>query len=745
MPHSTANGDPVAFVGIPKVADQTAANAIIDNPSDNLPLDPYFTVYRKGVFVYGFSPSAAEQATKKTYWAVKVNLDPPFDVPGATITLDRAASTVTVTGTADVYDQLTTAAKGKVTEIWVNGVKLTASQLATAAVWNSTTKLWDLKIPVKLAVGGNSVDITIFGGDGTCSDTSITCASGCAFYDASYFIQFTKGKSTQSRMVLVDGANSAVGPLVAPDSSYVNVRVVDNDNNLSATAKDKVKVALTDLRTGSVSMLTLTETGDSTGIFESGLLSVSGAATAGKISVPRGDSVLVKYVDTNDDEDSSQAYLYAKSVWPTPVRAGLFRDCDGNYTVKALFDRAFAAGGWDSARVVLQTGIDSIVDKVAASAITADLAGTTLTIPLPAGLASGSLTGRLDIKEANGQGGWVRNSVAVRDSVGPWLDSAKIVENLDGSATDSVFFWSSEPLSTSSSWPLLATRSGAALSASAFSGATLKVLDAATNKYLALVPAGVLQAGDSLRLDPNAATDASGNPALSCPNAKRLSLVSRPAPFSRAWISDADGDSRADQVVLVFRKTLAATDLPDSVQVRFGTANIVRTVAVSMAQATDSVLTLVLPSPYPFGATSGSAADGSGSILLWKSGEATGPYALSDSVGPALLSAGLRYGSTSDTLDLTFSDPVRGASGSGWLVAQPSLELGIIAAPESSSSTHWRLQVNPGSVVPGDSVRPLPRNALSLSHIWKCSGSAAPRFPFRKRKTGVCARNRIPA
>lgn len=727
--HSTAAGAPVDFVGIPNVGTQTDANRLIDALSDSVPMDPYITVYRKGEFVYGYSPSAIEQATKKTTWALNVKLNPPFDVPGATITLDQTKPTVYATGTADVFDALTPGAKGSVTDIWVNGVRLTPAQLATAAVKDPTTGLWNLNVPVKLGVGGNTVDITIFGGNGACPDTAITCASGCAFADMNYFIQFTKGKSTQSSMAIVDAADVAVGPLVTPDSSFVNIRVTDKDNNISITSKDKVQVTLTDLRTGLVSVLTLTETGDSSGIFESGALSVTGAPTAGKISVPRGDSVLVKYMDVNDSTDTSQAYLYAKAVWPTPVRAGLFRDCGGNYTVKALFDRAFATGGWDSARAVLKTGTDSIVDKVGAASISADAAGTTLTVTLPTGLTSGSLTGRLDIKESNGQGGWISNSIAIRDSVGPWIDSAKIVENLNGSATDSVFFWTSEPLSQVAVWPLIATRSGAVLSGATFSGATTAAIDAATNKYLVLLPTGKLLAGDSLRLDPNTAADLSGNAALSCPNAKRISLVSRPAPFSRAWISDANGDSRADQATLVFRKILVATDLPDSATVRFGTGNTAQTVKVSIAQATDSVLTLVLPSQYPFGTTTGSAADGSGTVTLWKSGEGTGPYALYDSVGPALLSAALHYGTSSDTLDLNFSESVRRAPGSGWLVAQPSLELGIIAAPDSLSSTHWRLPVNPGAVVPGDSVRPLPTEQWAENRSGRAVASAHPWIP----------------
>jgi hypothetical protein len=42
------------------------------------------------------------------------------------------------------------------------------------------------------------------------------------------------------------------------------------------------------------------------------------------------------------------------------------------------------------------------------------------------------------------------------------------------------------------------------------------VLDPAADEYLALVPTGELRAGDSLRLNPAAVSDALGNPALDC-------------------------------------------------------------------------------------------------------------------------------------------------------------------------------------------------------------------------------------
>lgn len=921
----TDNGlSPVAYGGVPFTND-ASSKEIMDQAPQTVEIDPYIAVYRRNDFVYGFSPFAAEQAKKRVVYAMDMRFNPPFDVSeGSTIQIGNGTST-RLTGTADVYDQLTPGAKGYITAIWVDGVPL-ASAARQAALTRQSDGTWKFDIPLKFTLGTNKLDVTFFASsdslDTAATTTTCTESKGCAFHNAEWFVNFASNL-TPSQLSVSDASGNPV-QRVTPDSSVVTVRLNDGNANLGKTLADSVRVSIFNKGTGKTSFAVLRETAINTGVFQSTFSVVSSTAAAGQLQVRPGDSLFISYVDAQDPTDSSWAALFAKPKWPTAVRAGLFRDCGGTYSVKALFDRAFAAGGWDSARVVLNTGTDSIVDKVAGSAITADASGTTLTIPLPAGISSGGLSGRFDLKEANGQGGWIRNSVVVSDSVGPWLDSvkiaenvsgtgsdsiyfwasepiassapwpflvrragaalasagfagstsaqlldvqagkyllvlpsgillagdsvrfdpalvadgkgndaldcpggrkvqvisvlfaglqatlsescggsysvaatfnkafpttggfdsgfvtlsngtktvgpfavpasaiakdatgkiltlplpaltygsnwtgsldlqvlndsgrlytvsvpvsdgvgprmdsAKIVENLTGNSKDSVFFWSSEPLSAGSTWPLLVTRSGTAVPAATFAGATVAVSDASAGKYLVLLSSGLIAAGDSLRFDPASVSDAAGNAAQNCPNAKPVTVLSRPAPFSRAWISDVDGDGRADRVVVVFRKVVQAKDLPDLVQIRFGAGDSLRTEAVAISQVTDSILTLNLTTPYPFGITRGSATDGSGSISVSKSGEFTGPYVLADSVGPVLLSAGLRYGTAADTLDLAFSEPVKRSGAIGWLVAQPSLELGIIALPDSLSPTHWRLPVNPGAVSPGDSVRPLP-------------------------------------
>ena len=253
-------------------------------------------------------------------------------------------------------------------------------------------------------------------------------------------------------------------------------------------------------------------------------------------------------------------------------------------------------------------------------------------------------------------------------------------------------------------------RTGGTIASSAFSSAVLTVVDTSARKYLLVLTAGKLQTGDSLRFDPALVGDLHGNAAQDCGTEVPLGSISRPAPFSRSWILDSDGDSRADRVVVKFKKVLVAKDAPDSVQVRFGASDSIRTVAVTSSDYADSTLTLSLAVPYSFGITAGTGADGSGTVRIWKSGELVGPYALSDSVGPALVSAGVRYGSSNDTLVLGFSEPVSArAAGAGWLTLQQgAAELSLAGLdPTSTTSTVWILPIAVGAASPGDSVRPL--------------------------------------
>lgn len=711
MPHSTANGDPVDFIGIPKVADQTAANAIIDNPSDNLPLDPYFTVYRKGEFVYGFSPSAIEQSQKKTYWGIKTTLDAPFDVPGTAITLDQSSPKLYVTGKADIYDLLTPAAKGVVTDIWVNGSRLTPTELATAAIKDPATGLWNLRIPVKLAVGGQSLNVTIFGGGAQCPDTATTCSSGCAFFNADYFVQFTRGELTKSVLTLLAPDGSTYPVKTAPDSLALAIRIGDRDQSKKTTI-DNVVVTVSNPLRGFSKNVTLTEIGVDTGVFLSAAL-VPTAKTAGllptEIPFLRGDTIWFKYKDAVDEDDSAVAFVYSEATWPLPVKAGLFRACDGSLRGHATFDKPFtAAVPWADAQVVaLNAAGDSVGVVAVPAAQIARGAANDVSVPLTESVFGSWQSAKLTLPVADGRGGWVSNAVVAADSIGPWLDSAKIVENVLGTAQDTAYVWTNERVIGFSNTSLLVVRTGVAVPLAGVD--SVRASDATGRAWIVYAKSGNIKAGDSLRLlSTSTVTDPSGNSPSDCPSqARKVSLIGRAAPFAKAWLLDSNGDGLADQVKMVYRKTVGASDLPDSIEVTFGDFATVRTAPVSALQVLDSTVTVALPIPFGWGQTKGIAIDGSGTIALWKSGTRSSASSLADSVGPVLVASALRFArlGDQDTLAMLFSEPVGPSMGSSWLTHQTGVDLGV-AAPVSVATT-WYYPVPAGSVVAGDSVKPL--------------------------------------
>jgi hypothetical protein len=66
-PHHIANGAPVEFPGIP-----TGSKDDVDDNYWSLPIDQYITVYRKGEYIWGFSPSDIENKTKKNYYVLQI-------------------------------------------------------------------------------------------------------------------------------------------------------------------------------------------------------------------------------------------------------------------------------------------------------------------------------------------------------------------------------------------------------------------------------------------------------------------------------------------------------------------------------------------------------------------------------------------------------------------------------------------------------------------------------------------------
>jgi hypothetical protein len=728
---------PVDYSGVPLMS----KNAI-DSIAMDIPINPYIAVYRRNEFIYGFSPYAAEQATKRVVYAMDATFEKPFDINnGGTVELGTASST-RLKGALDPYDILMPSIKGYITGIWVNGVALSDAE-RRASLSRKTDGTWSFDIPLRLVSGTNKVDVTFFAGSDSTENVSTgTCTEGkgCAFYNANWYVNYVSNM-TVSTISVVDGAEKPLG-LVVPDSSTLRIRVTDGNANKSKTAKDGVTVSVINLRTGStVVVMSLSETGANTGVFESELCTaVSGAAVGAQIQTAPGDTLLVRYVDAADSTDASEARIWSKASWPAISSASISATCGGSMAVEVSLDKSLKASGQATPATLggvtlrLRTSVGDTIEPIVVASGAWIVTGANfdrvrISIPTSVALLA-DWTGIVEIRVPDGIGGFKSVSGAITDGIGPWIDSARIVENLTGNPVDTLHVWTTATSPLGKTFPVLVHRAGAVVPTSGIVVDSAWLSDPISGRWTYSVRGAVVKAHDSLRWDPTKVADLQGNPALDCPSLSReIKLVPRPAPFAGAWIKDVNGDGQADQVTMVFRKSLVAADLPDSIDVQFGAGAAIRVALGIVAISSDSVLSVPLAKPFPLGQTCGTGANGSGALTMWKSGEATAPYPLVDSVGPVLLAAKLRFGSSSafDTLDLEFSEPVRRSTGIGWLALNPGIELSATGMPDSVSATSWKLPVDSSTVFPGDFVRPLATerwsdvsngNRVGAAHVW---------------------------
>lgn len=841
-PH-VAGGDggmsPLDYPGVP-----LASKNAIDSMAMDIPVNPYIAVYRRNEFVYGYSPYAVEQATKRTSYAIAGTFEAPYDVvDGSTIQLDASSGATRLRGTIDAYDILLPAAKGWINSVWVNGVALTAAERKTALTRNADGT-WKVDLPLRFATGTNKLDVTFFASSDSVESASPVDACsdgiGCAFLNANWYVNYvsdltpslvsvvdasgdvlgtvvadssflrvrvkdgnankskvaadavtvsvtnlrtgrvmvvvslsetgsntgvfetelraavsgpavgaqfqtTPGDTllfkyvdaadpsdsgearvwvfstvTASRISVVDAAEMALGLLV-PDSSTLRVRVADADADANRLLVDTVAVVVTDLRTLAATVLRLPETGVSTGVFQTPLLpAVSAVASAGQIQTIPGDSLRIRYLDSDDATDSSVAFVWSNAAWANVAGASVSAACGGAYSVEVVLDRSLLAVGQTApsalggVRVRLAAPAGDSAAAYAPSVGGWTVGGTNfdrVLIPLPATTVPRSdWTGSVTLQVPDGQGGFKTVSGAISDSIGPWVDSARIVENLAGNPLDSIQLWTSEPLgAVLPAVPVRLYRAGVEIPLAAV--AAFQLQDAVAGRWLLTLAAGVAKAGDSLALATTVA-DARGNLALDCPDRRRkISLQWRPSSVSAAWIRDTDGDARADQIVLVYKRALRAEEVPTALSATFGLGDSTR-IAVVAAAVGDSVVTVAIP-PFLRSETRGSSLGGDGVVTLYQGSASLGSALLADSVGPALLAASLRYGATSDSLQLQFSEPVAAGVVGSWLQRLDValwVELAPRGVPASATADGrtWIFPLDTFLVAPGDSVRPAP-------------------------------------
>ena len=550
-PHST----PVYFPGVP-----VGLKDDVDNNYWSLPIDYYITVYRKGEYIWGYSPSAAEQETKKNFYTLTTQATSPLVNPSSDyVFFKRTIPSVTVSGWATVSPT-----DGVINDIWVNGVRLQSP--ASVLQWNQSLNRYDFTIPVPVHSGSNPVDITFFAGP------SASCSQcyGCAVSNHHFVIEFQGAKQYTSKLWLADAALQPIIDTIAHiDTTAFNVVVIDTNGNLDGKTRDTLHATITDPTSGDSMTVALIETGDSTSQFVSTapVSVVDSKTSVDQIVMGPGDLLFIKYVDPTDPTDSSSAFLTSKATFPLAVRGWLL-DANGDGRADSaivLYNKALAAAP-DSLRFYFPDTFFVQMVKTGQGSIRASGAMAFVSFAQPFANNTTAFSGAsqgLDVSYFTVQGNAKKNTFPVSDSIGPVITSAQAVERLS-KGVDTLYIAFSESVveQTLIGASLILIHNGisTAVSITAYQklsgGVYSAVLDTAS-------PAP--RAGDSLRINPaGPLRDQIGNAAHPLNRPVLLGIKQIPAGVTAAWYVDRENgraDGIVDAAVVRFNKKVSLQDL----------------------------------------------------------------------------------------------------------------------------------------------------------------------------------------
>ncbi len=691
MPHSRTNNEEKDYPGMP-CEEKDAGDIDLDVAVEN----PYVSVYRKDEFIWGYSPSKKEMDTKRANYKISLTLDPPFNVSnGSHIDIDQNGRTVHVTGKAHITEG------GFITKVWANGVQISGmaffdgldkwildeSGTKIIAKYDIPSDMWDIDIPVKMALGSKKVDLTFFAGPNpTCE--ACTENGGCAFENRTYYINFSNGDATEATLVLKDAAGNPVISPANPEGTTFFIDVMDKDKIKSKATSVNVKI----INSKKDDELTVTLAADpaNPGHFVGGPFtalnhSKESRNQTSEISFFAGDTIQVVYTDPEDEDDIATQTFFAESKVPTPqmVRAE-DTNCDNKADqLKIKFSNKLAEGyTLDSIRFFIEGMTDTV--KMALKAATyADLDEVIIPIDTTLVQKNPSPSGKITTYVTD-HGTPTPETAKITDGIFPTLESVSILEKSDNNSEyDTVMVAFSEPviLSSQSEWPLAVAGSAGAPTVIG-KGTTTNNGKSWTyvisgNANNSLVPIG---AQASARTSGGfTITDQSFNAInLGCKPSVPITLISRPVPIYHAEMIDLEGDGIPDVVYMMFERKLKPKDVFDSVVTVWGNPGITRSfittadttggtikpnesywtirdttsapfkVQIDSVTTKDSVNTysiveIKIPAnlAYPYGSTSGEN-DGNGTVSPLK-GIANGffetTYTLYDKCSPVISSA----------------------------------------------------------------------------------------------------------
>lgn len=561
-PHSKADGDPYDFDGVPVMTKES-----VDSDNFRTPINHYITVYRKGEYVWGYSPSKKELETKKTHFELTTQITSPINNPSADYYLyEGTAKTISVKGYANV-----TPVDGMINDIWVNGVRL--QDPSSYVKWNDTEKNYDFTIPVPVRNGRNQADITLFAGP------SIDCEEcfGCAVSNHSFYIEAPFIQQYPSQLSLKNEKMQPLGDTVKIDTSVFHIIVTDRNGNKNAKGKDTLYVSVKNPESGDSISVMLLETGDSTNIFQTvNTISVVGlpASQSGKnqISMTGGDMVWVKYVDPTDSTDSSEAYIISKADFPVAKR-GWIKDTDGNGSIDQMVVEYSIKVKDLPDSLSLGFPLASTVRSIRPSDDEFKLSDSThLTIKFKPELSAG-ITGFRSAAQKQGKSYLThQNSIKVSnfivaDSAGPVLtDDAVLSERVgkesNGEQIDTLVIRLSEsvPMQIIEGDNLLLRKDG-----KDYPLAIQRILKAVPDSFIfTLIVKGdeIIADGDSIWLNPEGdLTDFAANHPH--PNNPRVPVIVKAAvpQIEYSCYKDTDRDGRVDLIIVEFLKEIRKEDL----------------------------------------------------------------------------------------------------------------------------------------------------------------------------------------
>lgn len=447
-PHSVTNGDPYDFPGVPVVKEKDD----IDNNYWNLPINHYICVYRKGEFVWGYSPSRSEMETKKTQYTIDSRITYPVENPTQEMaTITQVTKTINIRGWAKVNPP-----DGKVNDIWVNGVPV--SNLSSVISWNSAENRYEYLIPASVKGEFNEFDVTVFAGP----DENCTDCYGCANFNHHFSLKYIGAKQYPSQLTLKSESMEDLPSDTAKiDTTKFHVVVSDRNGNLNGKSKDTVYVTVKNpAQEDSISIM-LIETGDSTGIFQTikpiAVVDKPASQTgASEIAMAGGDKVWITYIDPTDPTDISEKTLVSKADFPV-ANSGALYDSNGDGIVDKLvitYNIPLIKVSPDSASVGFPAAADLYMLRKTTDQFEVDdkILNITFATPLTFGVTGFSSATRGAGKSYLQHLGTTKTSAfTVYDSAGPVIAAPVVLHEKTGSGDDTLKITFSEAINISSS------------------------------------------------------------------------------------------------------------------------------------------------------------------------------------------------------------------------------------------------------------------------------------------------------